>query len=415
MLRWLWRNLSSLLLALVLAITVWVAAVSAEDPVEERTLPNPVPIELRSQPAGLMIVNQPPETARVTLRSPQSVWNGLSQADVELWVDLASATTGEGRYPVQYRVGARPVEITRIEPANLTLTLEPTASAVFPVEINIVGEPPVGFRATAPQLEPAEVTVIGPDSAVSRIATVASEIDISGRSQALIEQIEPLPLDENGNPVAGVTLQPATIRVTIGIEDLGGYRSVVVLPKIEGELEPGYQLTQITVSPTLVRVFASDPLAMNELSGFVETEPVSLTNVTDDFERRVSLDLPTGVSIVGEQSVLVRVSIDPIETSITITREVEVQGLEDGLYALASPQSVSLILTGPLPVLDGLQPRDVRVIIDVLGLAEGSHQLTPEVIVALPEVNVQSVLPDTIELTITDTPPPTPTAVPTQE
>jgi hypothetical protein len=37
------------------------------------------------------------------------------------------------------------------------------------------------------------------------------------------------------------------------------------------------------------------------------------------------------------------------------------------------------------------------------------------VIVALPEVNVQSVLPDTIELTITDTPPPTPTAVPTQE
>jgi len=414
MFRWLWQNLSSLLLALVLALTVWVAAVSAEDPIEERTLANPVAIELRGQPAGLMIVNQPPQTARVTLRAPQSVWLDLSPADVDLWVDLASAASGEARFQIQHLVDARPVEVTRIEPANLTLVLEPTASAEFPVEINLVGEPAVGFRATAPEIEPAEVTVLGPDSAVSRVARVASEIDISGRSQLLVEQIEPVPLDANGDPVEGVSLEPATVRVTIGVEDLGGYRSVVVLPKIEGDVEPGYQLTEITVSPTLVRVFTSDPQAMSELTGFVETETVSLRNVTGDFERRVSLDLPEGVSIVGEQSVLVRVSIKPIETSITITREVEVEGLEDGLYAIAAPQTVSLILTGPLPVLDGLQPRDVRVVADLLGLAQGTHQIELEVIVALPDVNVQSILPDAIEVTITDTPPPTPTPVPTQ-
>jgi YbbR domain-containing protein len=187
---------------------------------------------------------------------------------------------------------------------------------------------------------------------------------------------------------------------------------VVVSPRIEGEVEPGYQLTRITVSPTLVRVFSSDPQKVSELSGFVETESVSLEGATSEFERRVSLNLPEGVSIVGEQSVLVRVSISPIENSITITQAIEFQGLEDELYASASPEQVNLILNGPLPTLEALTSDDLRVVADLLGLQIGTHQVTPEVIVSSPEVRVQSILPDTIEVTITDVPPPTATAPP---
>jgi YbbR domain-containing protein len=186
------------------------------------------------------------------------------------------------------------------------------------------------------------------------------------------------------------------------------------LPKIDGEVEPGYQLTGITVQPTLVTVFSSDPSLVDQLGGFVETEPVTLAGVTGDIQKSVGLSLPEGVSIVGEKTVTVRVSISPIENSITITRPVEITSLRQGLFAQASPETVNIILNGPVPILDNLKPDDVRVVLDLNGKTVGTYQLTPQVLTSSSDINVQSVLPDTIEITISATPPPTaqPTAVP---
>lgn len=412
MLRWLWDNLSSLLLALILALTVWVAAVSAEDPIEERAFTNPIPIELRGQPEGLLMLNDPPSAVRITLRAPQSVWDDLSSDDIEVWADLASISSGEQRLQLEYDVGLRPAEVTRLEPSAITIRAEPAATKELPIDIEVNGEPAVGYRASLPAISPDRVTLTGPSSAVSRVDGVQAEVDISGRSQDVTEESALIALDAEGNRVEDALLDPATVEISIAIEDLGGYRSVVVSPRIQGEVEPGYQLTQITVSPTLVRVFSSDPQVISELSGFVETEPVSLEGATEQFERRVGVDLPEGVSIVGEQSVLVRVSISPIQTSITVNESVEFQGLGQDLFAQASPSAVNLILNGPLPLLDDLDPGDVRVVLDLAGLTSGTHQVTPDVIVAPPEARVQSVLPDTVEVTISTEPPPSPTAPP---
>ncbi|MGA9531124.1 MAG: CdaR family protein [Anaerolineales bacterium] len=409
LLRWLWENISSLLLALVLALTVWVAAVSAEDPVQERTMATAVPIELRNVPSGLMIVQKPAVSTRVTLRAPQSVWDNLSAADLEVWADLSGAQAGLVRLDLHSKIDIRPVEITHLEPSTISLRLEPTASKEFSIELNSIGEPAVGYRANEAVIDPTTAVVSGPSPAVGQVDRVIAQLDLSGRSQDINEVLTLQPVDSNGDVVSGVSLKPDQVQVEAKIEDLGGYRSVVVSPKIEGEVEPGYQLTRITVTPTLVRVFSPDPRVVNGLSGFVETEPVSLAGATEDFDRRVALNLPEGVSIVGEQSVVVQVSITPIENSITITRLVEFQGLAPGLYAQASPETVNLILNGPLPVLDNLTSDDVRVVLDLGSLGQGTHQLTPNVIAASPQIRVQSILPDTIEVTITDVPPPTPT------
>lgn len=414
-LRWFWDNLSTLLLAFVLALTVWLAAVNAEDPIEERAFPSEIPIEIRNQPSGMLIVADPAANARISLRAPRSVWDQLSVDDISVWVDLSGVQAGELELELEYNVAETPVQVTDLEPASVSLTLEPSSSRQLPVEVEVNGEPAIGYRSNPPVVEPSQTTITGPSSNVARVARVIAEVDLSGRSTDLSQDIRLQPVDDEGQPVSNVNLKPISASVNIAIEDLGGYRSVVVLPRIEGEVEPGYQLTRITVSPTLVRVFSPDPQVISGLSSFVETEPVELGGATDDFERRVSLNLPEGVSIVGEPSVLMRVSIDPIENSITVTRTVEIQGLGQDLYAVVSPQSVDLILFGPVPILDALGPEDVRVVVDLLGLETGIHQLEPEVVVASPEVRVQTVLPDTIEVTITDTPPPTPTPQPESE
>ena len=69
-----------------------------------------------------------------------------------------------------------------------------------------------------------------------------------------------------------------------------------------------------------------------------------------------------------------------------------------------APNNVDVILSGPLPLLDTLSPQDVRVVIDVTDLEEGTHQLTPKVEILVSDIVVESILPGTVEVVISRTP-----------
>ncbi|MEK7324193.1 MAG: CdaR family protein, partial [Chloroflexota bacterium] len=195
---------------------------------------------------------------------------------------------------------------------------------------------------------------------------------------------------------------------------------VAVKAVVVGQVASGYSLTNYVVSPLVVTVFSSDPALVANMPGFVETEPLDISDANDDKEARLSLKLPEGVSLVSPQTtVLVQASIDAIVTSTTIERELEVQGLGQGLSAAISPTTVVVILTGPVSTLDALTPEDVHVVLNLLNLPPGVHQVSPEV-VDLPErVTAKTISPATIEVLITAGPvtptsTPTPTATPTR-
>lgn len=410
MLRWLKDNLGSLLLALVMSLLVWVSAVSAADPTEEYVFPSPVPIEVRGVANDLTIVGNPPSSAQVTLRAPRSVWSQLTAGDIRLVADLSGLEAGVHQINLGAHVERRPARIVALEPASLTITLERLGTRTVPIRVRALGTPAVGYRTQTPEVTPTEATVAGPSSSVTRVAQVLAEVNLTGLRADLIETVPLFPVDSDGQTVVGVRVQPQSARVQVQIQQLGGYRDVAVKVVIEGQVAPGYWVTSITVSPPVVTVYSSNAEAVSVLPGFVETEPLVLTGASSTIERRLSLALPPGITPVGDQTILVQVGIAAIETSLTVTRMLEIQGLGLGLFAQASPDSVSVILTGPLPVLEGLAPEDVRVIVDLLGLAVGTHQVTPQVVIMPGGVVARTVLPSTIEVVISTTPrTPTPT------
>jgi YbbR domain-containing protein len=181
---------------------------------------------------------------------------------------------------------------------------------------------------------------------------------------------------------------------------------------VEGFVEPGYYLTNVSVTPPIVTVFSSDPSAVESLPGFVETVPLQLTGAKQDIERRLAINLPQGVSLVGGQDVLVQVSIAAIQESRTITLAVEIQGLGPSLFAQPSPDTVGVIVTGPLTSLETLGADTIRAILDLLDRGPGTHQVTPQVIGLPSDVTVQTILPSTIEVQISTTPLPTPSPTP---
>jgi len=414
MLRWFGRNLSTLVLAFILALFVWVAAVISTDPNIEQVYSRSIDIEIIGQDPGLLLVRNIPSQVRLTLNAPQSIWNQL-EADPELlkaWIDLSGLGKGDHTVEVKTQIALAPVIVVDLDPVEIEISLEPALTQTYSVELRVSGDPALGYRRGTATIEPAQVNVSGRESLVNQVVGVRAFLDITGANDSVRRLVSVLPINENGESVNGVTLTPTTVSVTMPINLLGGYRNVVVKVITTGQVAEGYWLTNISISPSNVTVFSSNPQFVNALPGYVETLPLNLDGLSDDVDIRASLNLPEGVSLVGEESVLVRLSIAALEGSLPISLPVEVIGLPPELEAIVSPETVDLLLTGPTPILNNLNPAGIRVSVNLTGLEIGVYQVTPVVDLLPAQVRVASILTPAVEVTIQIASTPTPTSIP---
>lgn len=403
MFRWISLNYRTFLWALALSVAVWIAAVTAADPDETRQLPYPVPVEIVGQDPGLVINSTIPKEVEVTLRAPQSVWNDLDDDPslVHVILDLSGLSDGEHVTELQIQVDARPVQILSTSPKSVPFTLESIATKPLPVDVTLVGEAAIGYQFGEGVIDPMEVIVAGAESQVEKVMRTRISVDLDNVRENIDRTLTVEALDENGEPVEGITVSPESIHVSLPVSQQGGYRDVAVKVIMAGRVANGYRLTDISVFPPVVTLYAANPELVSNLPGVVETSPLDLQNAKDDINTRLTLNLPEGVTIVGDQTVLIQTGVSAIQSSITLgNQEVEITGLGTGLTATVSPLTVDVIVSGPLPLLDTITFQDVRITVDLTDLEPGTHQIIPKIEVLISDVIVESILPNTIEVVI---------------
>ena len=409
------KNLRTFLLALALGVAVWVSAVSAADPNEVRAFPDPIPLEVMGLDPSLILTSETPRSVDVTLRAPRSVWESLITREdaIRAILDLSALSAGEHTQAIQLVISERPYQLIFANPTAVTVTLESLASQTFPVILSLSGQPAAGYQAGDATMEVNEVAISGPESLVRQATRARVLINLDNVRESIEESLPIQIVDEENNVLQGLTINPESVRVSIPISQQGGFRDVAVKVVVQGQQAPGYRIENISVFPLVVTVFAEDPEMVNELPGVVETLPLDLQDRSEDISTRLSLDLPEGITVVGALTVQVNVSISPIQTSLTLLNQpINVIGLSEGLAAEVFPQTVDVIISGPVPVLDALASQDVTVSVDVSDLEIGVYQLTPQVNVLVENVLVESILPGTVEVVIAPPSTPTPTAFP---
>jgi YbbR domain-containing protein len=415
MLHWLATNLRTFLLAFALALIVWVTAVTAANPDETQAFPNPIPIEFIGQDSSLVMTGSVTKQVQVTLRAPQSIWQTLLSGEVPIHaiVDLAGIKAGSHSVEVQIQIAAQPIRIISVTPQKLTLNLEQLITQSLPVELSFIGQPAIGYKAGDVVMNPTAIVISGPQSLVAQVKHVRANLDVTNARQNIDTTLPIQAVTESGLQVSGISIQPDSIQVSLPIVQQGGYRDLAVKVMITGKLASGYRLNNITAAPLTVTVYSEDIPLIESLPGYLETSTLDLSGASNNISTQLSLNLPSGVLLIGDQTVSVQIEIVPIEDSRPVAfRSVEVIGLEPGLGADISPATVDVILAGPLPVLNALQPADVHVRVDLSGLAIGTYQLVPVVVVAEQGVTVQSILPGTVEVTIAKATATTPTITP---
>jgi len=415
MFRWLGKNISTFLLALVLAIGVWIAAVNASDPDVEQDYPTPIPLEVVGQDTTLIITNNYTKQITLNLRAPQSIWDQLTVNDenIHAILDLSGLEAGEYSLTPQIQIGIQPTRVISFTPPSIEMKLEELITKAVSIDLSLNLETSLGYQAGSARLNADEVQVSGAKSLVDRVTKVQVSLTKSNVREDISESLTLEALDAEDQFVRGVDLSFESVDLFIPVSQEGGYRDMAVKVVIEGQVADLHRLTNITVFPLVVTVYSDDTQLVNNLSGIVETEALDISGISEDVSARLRLNLPENVSLVGDQSVLVKVSVEAILSSLTISEKaLEVINLDPALAAELSSLTVDVIVSGPLPALDALSADDLRVILDAEGLGVGVHQLVPVVEILDEDIQVETILPESIELTLSIAPLATPTALP---
>lgn len=403
----LWNSLGTLLLAFAIAFAVWVSAVVAADPNEERDFPTPLALEVKGLDPDLVLIGTLPDQVLLRLSAPVSLWNRLTSraGTVDVFVDLTGLGPGQHSVPVQIESELRPFRVVQVTPSEVELALETLAVAEIEITPQVEGMPALGFELDKVSLNPEISTVSGPETLMAQVAQVVARLDVSDARETVSTTATLQAVDQAGNVLSGLRIEPAQAEIEQAIVQAGGYRDVAVKVETVGQPSPGFRVTSISVNPPIVTLFSTDTLIVANLPGYVSTLPLDLSGAEEDLVTRLSLSLPQGVIVVGEQqSVEVVIGITPIETSILFNVEVEMIGLESGLEAELSPQNVSVILSGPLSTLQSLMGADIHLFVDLVGLQPGTYLIEPGAEIVPEDVRLLSVIPSAIEVIITRSP-----------
>ncbi len=171
--RWIGTNLTSLILSLLLAMVIWISAVTSGNPNVEAELS--IPFEVRQQSSDIAIVDLVPQTIDLKVLAPQSIIQGLEEVNpLVAYINLTDITAGTYRFTVMIQIPdqLKPIRILEQNPEKLELKVSNLVSKLLPVSIQVEGEPAIGYQTSGLSWDGSSTTVTGLDSKIQEVATV---------------------------------------------------------------------------------------------------------------------------------------------------------------------------------------------------------------------------------------------------
>ncbi|MDL2344266.1 CdaR family protein [Deinococcus sp. MIMF12] len=299
--RWspgrLWRrflhNLLPKLLALGTALTLWFVATTDRRANVEQAYDVPVTVSDTTAERGAgerAVRDLNPPTVRVYLSGRPERLRELRGDSIEAVVDVTGVPEGSFTRPVRVQAPTG-TALQRLVPERVQGFVDALVTRTLGVTLSVANPP----ENSLPRYEvtPAQVIVSGPGRVVATAARVVNAPVSPGpgetREAALIA------LDERGEPVAGLTLTPAS--VTVRRVDRGEV-PVKTLPVVLGDPPPGLRVTALSVQPAGVRVVA-DP----ELLARLREIPGRVPYRVGSYSAPVTLQLPAGAQALEQVSV----------------------------------------------------------------------------------------------------------------
>lgn len=385
------NNLGLKILSLLLAIVLWLAIITAEDPVITRDFSDIKITEINGDKlteGGKAYSYTSDNTVSIRAEGKTSIVGRLTANDFEAVADLSKMSV-TGAVVVDVSCPRYPsVEITPIGSSNIvTVKMENLSEKSLSVRVVTEGKVAenkyIGTGTAVPNL----VTISGPVSEVGKVKEAVAYVTVNNTVTADINTTTDLVLlDSDGNEINSSTLKcsETDIRVQVPVYNT---KTVPIRLDMAGEVADGYQLISAVYEPKEVTL-AGTAEALSQIDEVVMTA-YDLTDETDNVEVSLpiasSLEdaLPEGVVLAdSDQTLALVIKIEPIETrtfSIPFSN-IQYEGIEDGYkYDLSIEDSNLKVLKidarGLKSLITDTVISDFTASIDVAGYDPGEYIL----------------------------------------
>jgi YbbR domain-containing protein len=294
-------------LSVMIAIALWVFVNAGE---RGSVMSLTVPISYRSLPAGMAIMNQPPDFVTIEVAGPRTLLSLLEPERLSLRLDLRGVVPGQSDiklYPGMFNV-PRQTSVNRISPDQLSLDIDRVISRSVPIKLALDGKVADGYKVASIELRPATVSISGPSRYVSQLNQVETQpCDVRGlnadieRSIALAEW----------NPAVRYSLASVEAFVDIGEEiadrEFKGVAVEVKDPDYKYRVDPK-RATLTIRGPTL-------KLSSLDAKGIAYVDAKDL--MPGSHELPLQVTLPDGMELVRQSPDKVRLRIYRERRTIT--------------------------------------------------------------------------------------------------
>jgi len=397
---WLLRNWPLKLGSLLLSILLYAGLVYSGSFTERQA--TGVPIRATNQPLNTYLLTGELGTVDVGYRAAAGAAGGVTTSTFSATVDLGAYDMTQAGEPQRVLVEVRSLDdevvVLDVAPVEVSVILDRLAVRTVRVVVDR-GEVPPGLEIGVATVTPSTVQAQGPESRLRLVTRAVARVRIDPSGIDVREQFDLIPVDADGQRVAAVELSPGSATVEIEVSTAETSKTVPVTPDLVGTPPTGLTLTGVTVEPAAVTLFGPPGVLTGITS--VQTDPIDLSAVTGDDVLEAALILPdqTRLEAGAVTTVAVSVSVDPELASRTILVGPVCQNVEPGLVCQPQVNQVPVTVSGTRAAVAALTPSQVTPVLNMAGLGEGTHQVTPSVNLPTGISLVQALGPLTVVLT----------------
>jgi len=176
--------------SLVLATGLW--ALIARESTSEIFFE--VPVQYQNVPPNTEVIGDTAKMVQVRLRGPSTLMREITAKDISTVVDLGQMPqNGEKYLPLSPQHVHTPfgVEVLRVTPTRVQVSVETTATVSLRVVPNTSGRPAPGYEVVSTAAKPPSIKAEGPSSHVRTLGNVTTTaIDLTNRKETFTQTVD---------------------------------------------------------------------------------------------------------------------------------------------------------------------------------------------------------------------------------
>ena len=369
------HNITLLVLAFLLAFTAWfIINASSETDTNVTISDIPIIIDLPESAldAGLKVFNSDNLKASVEVSGNRVTVGSLTPADIQVVANQSNSIISPGSYTLALSAKKTGLKtnyniVSSVSPATVTVFVDREKEQVFDIEnkLSVTLDDSSHYANVA--LSQSKVTVTGPETQVSQIASVAVEDTITGKQTDTKVQEKLYFYDEDGNKLdlPLVVTDIDTVEVTISILPIASVTlGVNVINAPTGA-------PAVSINPSSIKIAGVKESLEKIDNNTIKIGTLDYTKLKNErISVKYDLTSPTGCKIIsGETSAVASVDLSSYSRAI-VTGKISSK-IDSSTYTTEfATNNVELTIFGPEDMTNDISASDVTVIADFTGLLD---------------------------------------------